>query len=102
MLEWDADIDQRNDYGVTPLMMALRNGFEIVARMLLERHSSLESSDSDEFTALHEASSRGFGDLVRLVLKWFTHIDAITKGLVTPLMCAISERRVSVVRILLD
>ena len=53
------DIDERNDHGETPLMLAILNGHKEVARLLLERGAALEGRNAGGFTPLHAAAYAG-------------------------------------------
>ncbi len=56
LLENGVDVNARNDDGVTALMLAVRYGYEKIAKLLLEKNADVNAQDQDGNTALDLAS----------------------------------------------
>ena len=81
LIEYDADIDARDEDGWTQLSWASR-GLHFkdgsVLRLLLERGADVNSrADDDGFTPLHRASSCGALEVVRLLLEHGADVQAV-------------------------
>jgi ankyrin repeat protein len=63
------DIDAVDTDGNTPLLVAAENGHAEMTKALLDRDANLEIHNRiSDFTALHSAASRGFKDVVSVLL----------------------------------
>jgi len=67
--EEGADVNARNRYDNTPLMIAIRNGHTEIARMLIDRGADVNIKSNDGKTALLWASLRGQTEIVRLLIQ---------------------------------
>jgi len=80
LIEYDADIDARDEYGWTPLYWASKGLYfkdGSVLRLLLEHGADVNARDNDDgFTPLHKASSYGALEIVRLLLEHGADIEA--------------------------
>jgi len=81
LIEYDADINARDEYGWTPLCWASRGGHfgdDSVLRLLLERGVDVNSrADDDGFTPLLRASENGALEVVRLLLEHGADVQAV-------------------------
>ena len=89
LIEYDANIDARDEDGWTPLSWASRGPYfkdGSVIRLLLERGADVNSrADDDGFTPLHRASSYGSLEVVRLLLEHGADVEAVNRDGKTPL-----------------
>ena len=81
LIEYDADIDVRDQYGRTPLYWASDDRYfndGSVVRLLLERGADVNArADNDGSTPLHEASRYGALEVVRLLLEHGADVEAV-------------------------
>jgi len=81
LIEYDADIDARDQRGWTPLYYASGGHFfkdDSVLRLLLERGADVNArADGDGFTPLHRASADGAPEVVRLLLEHGADVEAV-------------------------
>jgi ankyrin repeat protein len=81
LIEYDADIDAGDVYGLTPLYWASHDRHfkdDSVVRLLLERGADVNArSDNDGSTPLHRASRFGALKVVRLLLEYGADIEAV-------------------------
>ena len=76
LLNGGCDVDEVDDWQMTPLMYAAQHGHTECAQLLLERGASTSSRDADEFTAAHYAIANGHLEVLRLLLA--TAADPVT------------------------
>jgi len=76
LLEKGANVDARNDWGVTPLHQAATEGRVGVVRLLLEKGADVDARASFGVTPLLFAASRGHVDVVRLLLEKGADVNA--------------------------
>lgn len=77
--------------GVTPLMIAVRNGHAEMAEYLISKGADIEKkSDLGWQSALHYAVAGGSSACVELLLKYGAKVDPKNDNLETPLMVAAS------------
>ena len=64
---WEAgsSVDQANENGATPLLIASENGHVEVVRVLVEAGASVDQADKDGATPLSRASANGHDEVVR-------------------------------------
>jgi ankyrin repeat protein len=81
LIEYDADIDARDERGWTPLYWASDDRYfkdGSVVRLLLERGADVHArADKDGSTPLHEASRYGALEVVRLLLEHGADVEAV-------------------------
>jgi ankyrin repeat protein len=88
--------------GGTPLQLAVENGHEAVARLLLEKGAAMEAKDSEGRTPLLVAAENGHEAVFRLLLEKGAAIEARNEWMQTPLHLAVRNRHEAVVRLLLE
>lgn len=104
LLELGADTSAPDPWGPTVWTAVYDSGGETdFVRILLENGADLHARGSNDWTALHVAASRGYGDVVDLLLDFGAEIDDRTNvdGCLTPLMEAAETGQVDVIRRLL-
>ncbi|KAA8499728.1 Histone-lysine N-methyltransferase EHMT2 [Porphyridium purpureum] len=87
----------------TPLLLAVMEGHEEVARYLIEQGATVTHRDGKEWTALHWASANGHMSMIRMIVELHPELlnSASSTGL-TPLMLASSEGFHDAARVLLE
>ncbi|CAH0054414.1 unnamed protein product [Clonostachys solani] len=69
LVETDVDVDCRDSYGTTPLLLSARHGHAEVARRLLETTILVDLSNNRGETALMLAARNGHEPVVKLILE---------------------------------
>lgn len=70
-----------NKNGDTPLLTAARSGqLQILEKLHAEHGVSLEHTNADGKTALHEAAQAGHADCVRFLLRAGARVDCLKKA----------------------
>jgi ankyrin repeat protein len=95
-----ADVNQQDDKGYTPLIMATYYGSYDVAQFLLDHGAATEKKDSSGRTALMGASFKGDERDVALLLQHGADANAKDSKGLTSMMYAVMFGRVSVVKLL--
>jgi ankyrin repeat protein len=70
LLDYDADIDARDEKDQTPLYLAAWNTYAYTVRLLLEESADTEAIARQGQTALYKASGQGDETTVRLLLRY--------------------------------
>ena len=108
-----ADPNLANDDGRTPLLAAVRNGFDTnryarapasqqLVNALLERGADVNASDIDGTTPLEEAARLGDADTIRALAARGANLGTKNKAGETPLDIAAQELRGYAVKALID
>lgn len=98
LLDARAEVDRRNRFGDSAIMVAALNGHLDVVRLLRARGATL---DHEGWTALIYAATGGHDDIVRYLLDQGARIDAASPNGTTALMMAVRESHASTVDLLL-
>ena len=80
LIEYDAEIDARDEFGWTPLYLASNGDYfkdGSVVRLLLERGADVNALAKDGSTPLHRASAFGVLEVVRLLLEHGADVEAV-------------------------
>lgn len=106
-LKSGVNVDERNEEGWTPLMVATRNQLDETVKMLLEHGANVNATTKDGKTPLIVAVSRdrtlsATRKIVRMLLERGANVNSVTDEGKTPLMLAALNEHFEVVRILLD
>jgi uncharacterized protein len=99
LLQADAKVNARNAFGDSALMLAALNGNLEVCKLLLDHGAEY---DTEGWTPLIYAASRGHDDVVALLLSLDCDIDATSENGTTALMLAADGAHLSTVRLLLE
>jgi tetratricopeptide (TPR) repeat protein len=102
LLDKGANIEAKNEYGSTALVLAARDGQIEVVRLLLNKGANIEAKDKDDYTALLLSAIRGNTEVVKLLLDKGANIEGKERRGNTPLYAAASKGKVEVVKLLLD
>ncbi|RFU79266.1 pfs, nacht and ankyrin domain [Trichoderma arundinaceum] len=86
----------------TPLLWAILNGHEPVAKLLIEKGADVHMSAKDAKKALFKAVEKGYNAIIRLLIEKSVDINATDKDSRTALMIAIERKHDTIVRLLID
>ncbi|XP_072490382.1 kinase D-interacting substrate of 220 kDa isoform X5 [Notamacropus eugenii] len=101
-LEKCKDVDERNECGQTPLMLAAENGNLEIVKELLKNGANCNLEDVDNWTALISAAKEGHVAVVKELLKCNVNLEHKDMGGWTALMWACYKGRTEVVDLLLS
>lgn len=96
------NVDVRRADEWTPLMVALFNGHEETAMMLLSRGASVRAKANRGYEPIHWAALNGYMRAARFILEKGGSVNAETEYAWTPLLQAASKGHADVARFLLD
>ncbi|KAL1496883.1 hypothetical protein AB1Y20_014463 [Prymnesium parvum] len=103
LLRNNANIEERNNDGASPLHLAAMNGHEGAVRLLLEKNANIAVRENFGCSPLHMAAMNGHEVIVRLLLENNADIAARdNEDGYSPLHCAASFGHESAVRLLLE
>ena len=68
LIKHGADINCRDKYGETALIIAARKGMNNVVSELTEKGADVTCTDQNEHTALYYATESGFNEIVEILL----------------------------------
>jgi uncharacterized protein len=98
LLNAKADVNQTDDQGYTPLILATYNDNCEVAQILLKRGANTEIKDHSSRTALMGACFKGNEREVKLLLDHGANASAVDSKGLTSIMYAVMFGRISVIR----
>ena len=102
LLENGANLECKDEYGLTPLSLAAQQGHEAVVKLLLEQNAELECKDHKYgLTPLSLAAERGHEAVVKLLLEKGANTESIDSSCRTPLSCATEKGHDAAVELLL-
>ncbi|XP_008591734.1 PREDICTED: kinase D-interacting substrate of 220 kDa isoform X1 [Galeopterus variegatus] len=102
LLEKCKDVDERNECGQTPLMIAAEQGNLEIVKELIKNGANCNLEDLDNWTALISASKEGHIHIVEELLKCGVNLEHRDMGGWTALMWACYKGRTEVVELLLS
>ena len=82
------DIDQGNQHGWTPLMLASGKGHSHVVRILLNKRANASIVAGGGITALHASAGEGHLAVCKMLVNAGANVEAATTEGVTPLHMA--------------
>lgn len=83
-----ADVNVKNSYGATPLMLASQEGHSESVKLLLAAKADVNARMPDGYTSLMFACQHGRGEIVTLLLEAKASINAKRSDGATPLLIA--------------
>jgi len=101
-LDAGADVNLRNQFNWTPLMVTTFMGSESSANVLINAGANVSVSDVRGYTPLHWAAQRGFAKVVELLLQKGAYPNVRSKKGISPLQQAAALGQTEVVRLLLS
>ncbi|MCS7244590.1 MAG: ankyrin repeat domain-containing protein [candidate division WOR-3 bacterium] len=69
LIKKGADINSKNEYGKTPLHIAVENNYEDIVKVLLENKADVNIKDNNGNTPLHIAVMKGNEYIIKELLK---------------------------------
>ncbi|XP_021102937.1 kinase D-interacting substrate of 220 kDa isoform X7 [Heterocephalus glaber] len=102
LLEKCKDVDERNECGQTPLMIAAEQGNLEIVKELIKNGANCNLEDLDNWTALISASKEGHLHIVDELLRCGVNLEHRDMGGWTALMWACYKGRTNVVELLLS
>ncbi|XP_064002424.1 kinase D-interacting substrate of 220 kDa isoform X4 [Pogoniulus pusillus] len=102
LLEKCRDVDERNENGQTPLMLAAEQGNLEIVQELLKRGANCNLEDADNWTALISAAKEGHAAIVAELLSHNVSLEHRDLGGWTALMWASYKGRTEVAKLLLE
>ncbi|XP_078255352.1 kinase D-interacting substrate of 220 kDa B isoform X4 [Rhinoraja longicauda] len=102
LLEKYKDVDERNESGQTPLMLAAEQGNLEIVQELLKKGANCNLEDVDNWTALISASKEGHLEIVSELINFNANLEHRDMGGWTSLMWAAYKGHVEISRLLLE
>uniref|UniRef100_A0A8C0ATZ7 Kinase D interacting substrate 220 n=1 Tax=Buteo japonicus TaxID=224669 RepID=A0A8C0ATZ7_9AVES len=102
LLEKCRDVDERNENGQTPLMLAAEQGNLEIVQELLKKGANCNLEDADNWTALISAAKEGHAAIVAELLNCNVSLEHRDLGGWTALMWASYKGRTEVAKLLLE
>ncbi|XP_021246170.1 kinase D-interacting substrate of 220 kDa isoform X2 [Numida meleagris] len=102
LLEKCRDVDERNENGQTPLMLAAEQGNLEIVQELLKKGANCNLEDADNWTALISAAKEGHEAVVAELLSYGVNLEHRDLGGWTALMWASYKGRTEVAKLLLE
>eukprot|EP00903_Cladosiphon_okamuranus_P019102 g17578.t1 len=96
------NVNQGDEKGVTPLIIAAGVGNSRVVRVLLDRGADVLVITDEGVTALHLSSGRGHVAIVKMLLKAGADAEGKSEGLGAPLHMAAEKGHWEVMRVLIE
>ncbi|NXF29792.1 ANKE1 protein, partial [Nyctibius bracteatus] len=100
--EEGVQVDIKDKYYKTPLMVACASGNIDVVKYLLEKGADVNTTDNFMWTPLHHACYNGHLDVAELIVKAGAAVNAPAIGNATPLMRAVEISRLDIVYFLIN
>lgn len=100
-IEAGVDVNLRNQFGWTPLMVTTFLGSEESATLLITHGANVSVCDNRGYTPLHWAAQRGYAKVADLLLQRGAYPNVKSKKGLTPLIQAAALGRTEVVKVLL-
>lgn len=91
LLEHKADVNARNNQGITPLCLAIGNNQTEMVRLFLQHNAEVNSRNNRLETPLHSAVWAKNPEIIQLLIDHKADINAAALGGFTPLLTAVSQ-----------
>ncbi|CDZ75784.1 Phosphocholine transferase AnkX [Legionella massiliensis] len=102
LIEKGFDLNQKDQSGLTPLMLACSNGNMGLAQLFLNKNAELDSLGPNNITALHMAALSGNLDLVQLLVEKGADCNKVNSSNETPLHFAAQGGNLGLVQLLVE
>ena len=97
-----ADVNAKNNDGLTPLHWASSNEHIEIVKLLLEHGADVNAKNDDGYTPLYWASRKGHTEIVNLLLKYGADVNTKDDDGNTPLYYASRNGHAEIVKLLLE
>lgn len=101
-IENGANLDMIDDYGYSPLMIAVSYGHLECARMLLEAGADPNLANSVGDTPLYYAAQNGYTKIADMLIRFGADINAFRSFQQSPLGAAVANGQFSAVKLLIE
>ena len=91
LIKADADVNQSDNEGTTPLHVAASKGYKDLVKALIGADADVNQSDNEGTTPLHVAASKGYKDLVKALIGADADVNQSDNEGKTPLHVAASK-----------
>ncbi|XP_069742342.1 kinase D-interacting substrate of 220 kDa-like isoform X1 [Narcine bancroftii] len=102
LLEKVKDVDERNESGQTPLMLAAEQGNLEMVQELLKKGANCNLEDVDNWTAVISAAKEGHLEIVRELINFNANLEHRDMGGWTSLMWAAYKGHIEISRLFLE
>lgn len=69
LIEAGADVGKASDFGLTPVYIAAKEGYEAVVRLLIEAGADVNKAHNDGRTPLYQAAEEGHDAVARILVE---------------------------------
>ena len=101
LLKKGANIEAKDEYGKSALMLASSEGHKEIVELLLEKNANVNARDEHGSSALSKASVNGYKEIVELLIEKGADIKVKSVAGITPLGIAIKNNDCEMVRVLI-
>ncbi len=84
-----ADVNGKDDYGLTPLHFAAEYGYEELAELLISKGADIDAMDDRGWTPLHVAVDKGYTSVIKLLIEKGATVNGKNENDLTPLHFAV-------------
>ena len=100
LINAQADLNQRDDDGLTALIYAIAADHSEIVKLLLEEEANPSQAGKGGGTPLHEAAFAGYLEIVKLLLEEEANLNQAEENGGTPLHLAADKGHLEIVRLL--
>ncbi len=103
LLRHNAEVNKRENYGLTPLMVSISKGYiQVALRLLAEPNIMVNLAVQDGSTALSFACEKGLKTVVEVIITKGADIKQADKDGETPLIIAATHNQSEIIKLLLE
>jgi len=102
MIEMGADVNARNDSGLTPLYWASLRSFTDIAKILIEMGADVNVRNKDGYTPLYWVSSEGHTEIAKMLIEKGADVNAKNEVGETPLQSALEKGHSETAKMLIE
>lgn len=101
-IEVGGDLDKKDQWGNTPLILAGHFGYTDIVKVLIEAKAMIDAKDTNAQTVLMKACDKGRDDIVGLLIANRADVDLVDVRGQTALIMAAQNGHAAIVKMLLD
>lgn len=102
LIEKGVNLEARDSYKQTPLILAVRHGHETFVAALLKANVEVNAQDTYGQTALHHAAEWGFSKIISLLIAKGANLESRNDNGNTPLIFAVWKGHEDAIEVLLE